>query len=109
MTDNPKPVVSNPVCPRCGETMHFETVRSAIWRDDSLVVVEDIPAAVCSACVEQYYDEPTTDALRQLTEQGFPPSEATKQTTVPVFSLRGRIRAVPPPDPDAEENFFHDL
>jgi YgiT-type zinc finger domain-containing protein len=80
-------------CPRCAGIANKTTVRTAIWRgDDSLVVVEDIPARVCSECMEQYYDEDVSDALRQLMERGFPASEASKEIVVPVFSLEGRVR-----------------
>jgi YgiT-type zinc finger domain-containing protein len=80
------------LCPRCSGATAATTVRTAIWRGDELVVVEDIPAQVCEACVEQYYDEDVSDALRQLMERGFPASEAKKEIHVPVFSLAGRIR-----------------
>jgi YgiT-type zinc finger domain-containing protein len=66
--------------------------RTAIWRDDAVAIVEDIPALVCSGCMEQFYGEDVSDALRQLMERGFPESEATKRITVPVFSLQGRLR-----------------
>lgn len=80
-------------CPKCQGTARAATVRTAIWRaDDSLAVVEDIPARVCDTCMDQFYDEDVSDALRQLMERGFPASEAVKQITVPVFSLEGRVR-----------------
>lgn len=81
-------------CPRCEGVAMPTTVRTAIWRaDDSLAIVEDIPARVCNLCLEQYYDEDVSDALRLLMEAGFPAAEAKKVITVPVFSLDGRIRA----------------
>ena len=80
-------------CPRCEGTARPARVRTAIWRaDDSLVVVEDIPARVCDTCMEQFYDEDVSDALRQLMERGFPASEAKNEITVPVFTLEGRVR-----------------
>ena len=80
------------LCPRCNGATVATTVRTAIWRGEELVVVEDIPAQVCQECVEQYYDEDVSDALRMLMERGFPASEAKKELQVPVFSLEGRIR-----------------
>jgi YgiT-type zinc finger domain-containing protein len=80
------------LCPRCHGATVATMVRTAIWRGDALVVVEDIPAQVCQECVEQYYDEDVSDALRTLMERGFPISEAKKELQVPVFSLEGRIR-----------------
>lgn len=89
-------------CPRCDEgSATRTTVRTAIWRhDDSLAVIEDIPAYVCGECMEQYYDEDVSDAIRGLMERGFPASEAKKEIVVPVFSLEGlvRVRAALPED-----------
>ena len=48
--------------------------------------------SVCQECVEQFYDEDVSDALRLLMERGFPTAEAKKELQVPVFSLEGRIR-----------------
>jgi YgiT-type zinc finger domain-containing protein len=79
-------------CPRCGGAATPSTVRTAIWRDDTVAIVEDIPALVCSACMEQFYGEDVSDALRQLIERGFPDAEASKHIAVPVFSLQGRLR-----------------
>ncbi len=80
------------VCPRCGEAMTAATVRTTVWREDRVAIVEDIPAHVCDSCVEQFYDEDVSDALRGLVEQGLPAEEAAREITVPVFSLEGRIR-----------------
>ena len=79
-------------CPRCESALVAQTVRTAIWRDDQVAIVEDIPAHVCSSCMEQFYDEDVSDALRKLTEEGFPSSETDREISVPVFSLKTRIR-----------------
>jgi len=84
---------SGAVCPRCQTTMVARTVRTAIWRGDRVAIVEDIPAHVCGSCMEQFYDDDVSDALRRLTEEGFPMEAAERQILVPVFSLHGRIRA----------------
>lgn len=63
-----------------------------MWQDERVAVVEDIPALVCSSCREQYYDDDVSDALRNLSESGFPEAEAERTIEVPVFSLEGRIR-----------------
>ncbi len=75
-------------CPKCGKLMRGGFVKTAIWYGDKLVVAEDVPAQVCDNCVEQFYDEETTDALRRLTEDGFPFAQAKGEILVPVFSLR---------------------
>jgi len=79
-------------CPRCGEEMTASTVRTTFWHDDRPAIVEDIPALVCGTCMEQFYDEDVSDALRRLAEEGFPAEAAEKEIPVPVFSLRKRIR-----------------
>jgi len=71
--------------------MRADTVRTAIWMQERLVVVEDIPAHVCDACMEQFYDDDTTDALRRLTEEGFASATPKRELLVPIFSLEGRI------------------
>lgn len=83
-------------CPRCGGPLTARTVKSAFWSATGVVVVEDIPAHVCDACVEQFYDDRVSDALRRLAEQGFPADQASRQMVVPVFSLSGRIVDAPP-------------
>lgn len=74
-------------CPRCGEAMAAATVKTAIWREERLFVVEDIPAQVCGGCMEQFYDEETTDKLRRLTEDGFASATPKREIVVPIFSL----------------------
>lgn len=80
------------LCPECRVPMASTTVRTAIWQGERVAVVEDIPALVCSSCREQYYDDDVSDALRKLSEKGFPEEEAEETIQVPVFSLEGRIR-----------------
>jgi YgiT-type zinc finger domain-containing protein len=67
------------------------TVRSAFWHDDRPAIVEDIPAFVCGSCMEQYYDDDVSEALRRLAEEGFPAEAAERQMLVPVFSLESRL------------------
>jgi YgiT-type zinc finger domain-containing protein len=89
--DTPADSVSCPHCPHCDGPMRSDLAQTAVWVKERLFVVEDIPAQVCDSCVEQFYDEETTDALRRLTEQGFPLAEAKREIVVPVFSLAGRL------------------
>lgn len=79
-------------CPRCQGVTAPQSVRTAIWRGDAVAIVEDIPALVCGTCLEQFYSEDVSDALRQLIERGFPDSEAARRIDVPVFSMQGRVR-----------------
>lgn len=71
--------------------MHAATVKTAVWCGDRLFVAEDIPAQVCDSCMEQFYDEETTEALRRLTE-AFATTEPKREMVVPIFSLEGMIR-----------------
>ncbi len=82
-------------CPRCQHPMEPATVKTAIWRGDSLFLVEDIPAQVCGICRDQFYDETTTERLRRLTEENFASVAPLREMRVPVYSLGGQ--AVPPP------------
>ena len=83
---------TSPSCPRCDEALAPKTVRTTIWREDRVTIVEDIPAHVCGSCMEQFYDDDVSDALRVLVAEGFPAEAADKEIQVPVFSLKGRIR-----------------
>ena len=77
--------------------MQAATVKTAIWRGERLFVVEDIPAEVCDACREQFYDEETAEALRRLTEEDFASVPPNREVLVPIFSLEGRILRRPAP------------
>ena len=81
-----------PSCPKCQEALAPKTVRTTIWQEDRVAIVENIPAHVCGACLEQFYDDDVSDALRALVEEGLPAEAAEKEILVPVFSLEGRIR-----------------
>ncbi|HMK69475.1 MAG TPA: YgiT-type zinc finger protein [Xanthobacteraceae bacterium] len=75
-------------CTHCqSPTLKVARVRSAFWHDDRLVVIEDVPALVCEACGEQYYDDNTVVALDLLRGDGFPAERAVKELRVPVFSF----------------------
>ena len=79
-------------CANCGSSkLHQARVRSAFWHQDRLVVVEDIPAAVCEACHEQFYDDGTIVVLDLLRGDGFPAEKARGELRVPVFSFPDRI------------------
>jgi YgiT-type zinc finger domain-containing protein len=81
-------------CANCGSTnVGISHVRSAFWQDERLVVVEDIPALVCGACAEQFYDDKTVVGLDLLRGGGFPAEMASTELRVPVFSF-GDVRAV---------------
>jgi hypothetical protein len=67
-------------------------VRTVIWQGDAAAIVEDIPAHGCGGCMEQFYDDAVSDALRRLAERPMTAAEADRVATVPVFSLKARLR-----------------
>ncbi|CAK9065815.1 Pyruvate dehydrogenase E1 component subunit beta, partial [Durusdinium trenchii] len=71
-----------------GAARGLDRVKSALWDGDRLVVVEDIPALLCSACGEQFFEDRTALALDLMRGGGFPPGEAERQMTVEVFRYR---------------------
>ena len=75
--------------------MSATIVRTTIWQGDRVAIVEDIPAHVCDACLEQFYDDAVSEALRRLAEEGFPAAQAEREISVPVFSLSSRIQSRP--------------
>ena len=87
-------------CPRCEAEMRASVAKTSIWIGERVFIVEDVPAQVCDSCVEQFYDEDVTDAIRRLTEQGFPSAEAKREILVPVFSLEGRVMQRRPATPE---------
>ena len=86
---NPRPAP----CPRCEGAMRSELVKTVMWYGERVVLVENVPAMVCDACMEQFYDDETTEALTRLTEEGFPRAEQTGEVLVPIYSLK---RPTPP-------------
>ena len=85
---------SSLTCANCGSVnVSISHVRSAFWQDDRLVVVEDIPALVCGACAEQFYDDTTVVGLDLLRGEGFPAEKARTALNVPVFSFGDRAAA----------------
>ncbi|MBI5029754.1 MAG: YgiT-type zinc finger protein [Chloroflexi bacterium] len=87
--------ISQPtVCPRCQCTVRPAQVRTDIWQNDHLYVVEDVPAFICDGCQEQFYDDDVTDALRRLNEDGFLSTVPSREILVPVYSLAGQIKRV---------------
>jgi YgiT-type zinc finger domain-containing protein len=85
---------SQVTCTNCGSAnVSASHVRSAFWQDDRLVVVEGIPALVCGACAEQFYDDTTVVGLDLLRGEGFPADKARSELRVPVFCFDDRAAA----------------
>jgi YgiT-type zinc finger domain-containing protein len=81
-------------CAHCNSPdVHSTQVRSAFWQDDRLVVIEDVPALVCGACHDQFYDDQTMVVLDLMRGDGFPAEKARAELRVPVFSFQDRLAA----------------
>jgi YgiT-type zinc finger domain-containing protein len=74
-------------CEACGNATKPDTVYVTMWHNGQLVVIEDVPAQICEACHEQYYDEATRAAITRLAENAFPKRRIVREMTVPVYSL----------------------
>jgi YgiT-type zinc finger domain-containing protein len=74
-------------CDSCGSATREETVTTSFWGDRGLVALEGIPARVCLACNERYYDEETRQQIAALMHHGFLSPKPKRKITVPVFSL----------------------
>lgn len=86
--------IPDQLCEACGGArLRPDRIRTSFWHGERLVVVEEIPALVCDACGERFYDDATVTALDLLRGRGFPPGEARATIEATVFTLdavRGR-------------------
>jgi YgiT-type zinc finger domain-containing protein len=81
-------------CPECGsDRLSRQLVRSAIWHGERLVLVDDIPAVVCGACGERFFDDATATVLDLMQGEGFPAERAKGHLHVPIFSFSHRVPA----------------
>jgi YgiT-type zinc finger domain-containing protein len=74
-------------CSYCGGNTHAGKVKTCLWEDRGVFIIEDIPARVCEKCFEQFYDEGTVIQIERLRRDGFPLRKARRVIEVPVFSL----------------------
>ena len=74
-------------CEGCGKPTYGKLIHVTMWTEKGLVVIENVPAQVCDACQEQYYDEETSTKILELASRGFSKERIVREITVPVFSL----------------------
>lgn len=74
-------------CSYCGGSTYEDRVKTCLWEDVHVFIIEDIPARVCEKCFEQFYDEATVLQIERLRKDGFPRKKAKEVINVPVFSL----------------------
>ena len=81
-------------CTQCGgEDVRMDRVRAAFFEGERLVVVDGVPALVCSACGGQFYDDTTVVVLDLLRGAGFPQERAREEIRVPVFGFADALAA----------------
>lgn len=87
------------LCEHCEAETREDIVKAAVWNKGGLTVIEDIPARTCERCGEQFFDEDTIRKIQELISE--PPSGATREIPVAVFSLND-VTVPQRPDPPAE-------
>ena len=82
MTDEDKPVFQ---CHVCGfEQMHEELVNEVFFIDGKLILVENIPAMICTHCGEATFSRETTEKIRRMVHGEAQP---VKSIEVDVFAF----------------------
>ncbi|MDH3265241.1 MAG: type II toxin-antitoxin system MqsA family antitoxin [Paracoccaceae bacterium] len=81
-------------CTACaGGVLARESVNTAFWQGEQLVVVEGIPALVCQSCGEQFYEDETAMKLDLMRGRGFRDAKAVRKIDVPVFAFEAAAPA----------------
>jgi len=63
-------VTDNPVCITCKRgTLEHGTTTATIESEGTTVVIRNVPAEICSACGEGYFDPITADRLLELASE----------------------------------------
>lgn len=77
-------------CVFCGGKLQNRQVTFTHEQDGKYLVVENVPAEVCTKCGEKTYSPQVTEELFKFARQEFKP---VKKVTVPVFDFTRRARA----------------
>jgi len=72
-------------CKYCGCETNKDIIKAALWTNEGLIVIEDIPARLCEGCGEQFFEEEITQRIQQVIT--YPVSKAKRQIRAPVYSL----------------------
>lgn len=75
-------------CVFCGGELQNRRVTFTHEQDGKYLVVENVPAEVCTRCGEKTYSPQVTDGLLKFARQEF-----KKEVTVPVFDFARRAGA----------------
>ncbi|MCP4403306.1 MAG: type II toxin-antitoxin system MqsA family antitoxin [bacterium] len=76
-------------CVFCGGALKHETVTFHYEDDETYLLVEHVPADVCSHCGERLYAPEVTDALLNVRHERMKP---TKVIQVPVYDFTDATR-----------------
>lgn len=72
-------------CKYCGYDTLEDVIKTAFWRDDSLIVVESVPARLCIGCGEQFFEERVAQRIRKFIKN--PTAEPEQQIRVSVYDF----------------------
>lgn len=82
-------------CPACGSNnVEASLVRTAFWKGERLMVIENLPALVCRACHEQFVDDATSMVLGLLRDSSFPTDHPNRIMSVPVVAFADLLSTV---------------
>ena len=73
-------------CYLCGGGLQAARVTARKWRDDHLVLIENVPALVCENCGEPYFDAQTCRQMDRVLDTARLPSRTIE---VPVYAFSG--------------------
>lgn len=77
-----------PQCGRCAQSqLERQHIKTAVWREAKLMVVENIPALVCRACGEEFIGPETAAGLQRMCQNGEGTAGLVSRLTVPVIDF----------------------
>jgi YgiT-type zinc finger domain-containing protein len=90
---NPKIEMNNIIdkCDLCGGELKPGTTTLEFWRDESLIVIKDIPADVCNQCGEAYLSAHISEQLDHFMEE-YETYQPDRYLSVPEFSALQAIK-----------------
>ncbi len=71
-------------CPVCGGQIKNQLVKLDLWVGNSLIVIEDVPAEVCTVCGEEAYTPEISQKVDELIHAKTAPK---KEIITPIYSL----------------------
>ncbi|MFN3938645.1 MAG: type II toxin-antitoxin system MqsA family antitoxin [Gemmobacter sp.] len=92
--DEPQRQAPLAACPACGGATGRREVMIALWEGETLALVRDVPAVVCLACHERYFEDDVVMRLDLLRAGGFAGQAPAGHLSVPVYGF-----ATPPREP----------